>query len=92
MPNKADFIERCRENGISKSKALAAWKRIQNLENFIKKNWDFFRDMREFSRDRRLAIRQTAAEHGNEYTPDELDGLIEIIGMVQDNMDVDRGF
>ena len=92
MSNKMAFIERCRKNGISENKALSAWEKIKNIEEYIENNWDFFQDMREFSRQKKLGLRQIAAEHGNEYTPDELDNLIEVIGLIQDNMDVDKGF
>jgi hypothetical protein len=87
MPNKEEFFRRCKENNVPRCKAISAWKRIQNLEKYISDNWNLFTDMREYSKEEKLILRTKAAEHGNEYTPEELDDLIEVIGMVQDNMD-----
>ena len=84
--DKQEFFSRCKHCGISPSNALQAWNKIQKLEGHIKKNWKVFELMQKYPKDKRLKLREYAAERGFEYTPDELNNLIEFIGLIQENM------
>lgn len=84
--SKKDFLIRCGELGIPLNNAIQAWDKLQNLERHITKNWKLFEIMQKYSKNEKLKLREYAAEQGFEYTPAELDELIEIIGIIQENI------
>jgi hypothetical protein len=85
--SKEQFVEFCLDNfEITENHASDVWDKYQDFKNHIQKNWDNIKDMRSFSKEERLALRTQASNHGQEYTPDEIDRLIEFISFAQDKM------
>lgn len=87
MTERHYFIETCLEQGMSYQKAEKAWEKFSDLRKHISNNWDRIKNMRYLELSERLALRTQAAEQGVEMTPYEVNGLIDIITMVQDGMD-----
>ena len=87
---KDEFLLKCLEHGIPPENAAEAWRKLQTLEDHIRKNWKVFKIMQQYPKGKRLKLREFAAEHGYEYTPDELDKLIKTIGLIQENMDDEK--
>ena len=73
----------CQKNGVPIENAKKAWNKIQLLSEHIKKNWDDIEVLEYMSQDKRLKLRQLAAEKGTEYTPKELDELVDFIILVK---------
>ena len=84
---KEEFVSRCLQHGIKEETADKAWHKLQDLEKHILNNWESFEKLQKYSKDKKLRLREYAAERGFEYTPDELDKLIKVIGTVQRNME-----
>jgi len=81
--SKTIFMNFCRERGVSKENAKNAWEKLQFLVNHIKENWDDITRLEYMPQDKRLELRRYAAEQGTEYTPAELDDLINFISLVK---------
>lgn len=88
--SKLDFIQVCLSHGIPEENAQEAWTRLSNLKGKIRKNWDLIEQMRERDPTERLTLRKVAAEMGIEYTPSEVDNLIDVIGIIQDQMEYEE--
>lgn len=86
MPDKIQFIQTCLSHGIPIENAEKAWKKLKSLKTKISTHWDHFEQLREKEPAERLKLREVAAERGIEWTPAEVDDLIEIIGIIQDQM------
>lgn len=85
--SKLDFVQVCLSRGISAEKAQEAWEKVRKLKKRIRNNWDLIEQLREKDENERLMLRMVAAETGVEYTPSEIDQLIDVIGIVQDQME-----
>lgn len=81
--SKIVFMNLCQKNGVPIENAKRAWNKIQQLSEHIKKNWDSIELLEYMSPDKRLKLRQFAAEKGTEYTPKELDELVDFILLVK---------
>ena len=88
--HKLDFIQVCLSYGISEENAQEAWKKIENLQKKIRNNWNLIEQMRDRNPSERLSLRKIAAEAGIEYTPSEVDDLINVIGLIQDQMEYEE--
>ncbi len=86
MSKKIEFIQACMNKGIAADNAEKAWEKVQSLIIKINSNWEYFKKLREKTPIERLYLRQTAAEMGTEWTPKEVDELINIIGTIQDQI------
>lgn len=86
LNDKEIFLEVCQEHDIPLQNAERAWEKLNFLKMYIRKYWDKCKDMQFYSSEEKLKLREEAAEHGMEITPNELNKLIDILGMVQDGI------
>ena len=80
---KSKFMNICNKNGVTTENAKKAWEKIKYLAEHIEKNWDDMERLEFMSQEKRLQLREIAAEKGTEYTPRELDELVDFIILIK---------
>lgn len=83
---KSEFIKHCQNNGVPEATARTVWEKLKILRKFIRENWSLCKNLQIISEKEQLKIRRIAAEHGFEWTPDEIKQAILVVGKLQDRM------